>query len=149
MSGDAASRLDEAMNNRRLELDLSWEEVARSAEITAAHLLRIRKGEYVPRELTKVRLERVLRWRAGSFDAAQDGGEPIPLDGQGTARPQQNVTELEVPEADARAVISHWGELSPTTQRILRGVVIEAKIEIEERLAERRQSDNEATGNGT
>jgi hypothetical protein len=145
-NGDAASRLDRHMNSRRLELDLSWEEVARSAEITAAHLLRIRKGTYAPRDLTKVRLERVLRWNAGSIDATLAGGKPEPLPlAERPEQPQRDRsgpmdwTTVELPEEDIAVVTGHWDELSEFARRWIAKSMREA---VEELDGNSREGDN-------
>jgi transcriptional regulator with XRE-family HTH domain len=150
-TGRNAERLDEAMRQRRVQLGLSWEDIAAAADITSAHLRRIRTGQYLPRDTTAAKLERAFRWSAGSIDAVLAGGEPTPSpDPQAAADGDwPNSTQLDVPEADATVVIAHWGELSPAMQRILRRVVAEARGEVEQRLAERQVPDSEATGSGT
>jgi transcriptional regulator with XRE-family HTH domain len=78
-TGRNAERLDEAMRQRRVQLGLSWEDIAAAADITSAHLRRIRTGQYLPRDTTAAKLERAFRWSAGSIDAVLAGGEPTPL----------------------------------------------------------------------
>lgn len=69
-------RLDEAMNKRRLELRMTWRELAETADISYTALRAIRRGSYRPTELTAQALDRALQWAPGSVYAVLDGGEP-------------------------------------------------------------------------
>jgi hypothetical protein len=62
--------LDEHMDRRRLDLRLTWAEVATRAEISRDTLHRIRSGYKLAhlRELTKRGIEDALEWEPGSFD---------------------------------------------------------------------------------
>lgn len=73
-------RLDEAMNQRRLELRLKWRDLANAAGITYEALRAIRRGESRPTEFTARALDEVLRWAPGSVYAILNGGEPTPLE---------------------------------------------------------------------
>lgn len=74
------------MDQRRLQLRMRWDDIARAAEITPAFLRKIRNGESQASALTKARLEDVLQWKQGTIDAitgnASDGdiatAEPTP-----------------------------------------------------------------------
>jgi hypothetical protein len=78
---DAAvrSRLSRAMQARRLELDLSWDRVAKHAEISIAHLRRVRAGEVTLTAKAKEKIERALRWNPGSIDLVLAGEDPEPV----------------------------------------------------------------------
>lgn len=72
-------RLDQAMNQRRLELRLNWRQLAEAAGISYTALRAIRKGDYRPTELTAQDLDRALQWVPGSVYAILDGGDPTPV----------------------------------------------------------------------
>ncbi|MFF4417000.1 hypothetical protein ACFYY8_31150 [Streptosporangium sp. NPDC001559] len=74
----ARLRLADAMDGRRKELRLRWEEIAERAEISGTHLRRIRRGESGFTDLVEVRLEEALLWSPGSIKAVLGGGEPTP-----------------------------------------------------------------------
>jgi hypothetical protein len=74
-----SGRLDEAMDARRLDLDLNWDEVATAAGIALATLRAIRRGANRPSRLTKRRIENALQWEPGSIDAIFAGGGPTPI----------------------------------------------------------------------
>lgn len=76
----SADHLGEVMEERRLDLDLEWNDVAAAAQISPANLRSIRKGKTNPQPLTTRRIERVFRWKAGSLDAVRNGGQPVPED---------------------------------------------------------------------
>ncbi|MEV8395626.1 MULTISPECIES: hypothetical protein [Bacillati] len=73
------SRLDGAMNARRLELGLAWKDVARVAGISYETLRGVRRGSTAGAALTLRRIERALQWAQGSIDAVMAGGEATPL----------------------------------------------------------------------
>lgn len=77
---DAAvrSRLSTAMEARRLELDLSWDRVAKDADISIAHLRRVRAGEVTLTAKAKEKIERALRWHPGSIDLVLAGKDAEP-----------------------------------------------------------------------
>lgn len=73
-------RLDEAMNQRRLALRMTWRDVSQAAGISYEALRAIRRGEYRPTELTARSLEEALQWTHGSLLNVLDGGEPSPTE---------------------------------------------------------------------
>jgi transcriptional regulator with XRE-family HTH domain len=131
VTGDAASRLDEAMNERRIALGLEWKQIAQRAGLSEFHLRRIRRGQYKPRELTRAELERVLEWAPGSIDAILDGRLPTALDEQ--APEDMDWTTVEPPESDFQAIVGHWGELSDFTRQLVIKIAREARAEAEKR----------------
>lgn len=76
--GSAQTRLAEAMDARRSELRLRWEEVALRAEISGTHLRRIRRGESGFTDIVEARLEEALAWAPGSISAVLGGADPTP-----------------------------------------------------------------------
>ncbi|WP_157253103.1 helix-turn-helix domain-containing protein [Nonomuraea typhae] len=59
------AQLDEAMNQRRLELRLTWKQVAERARVSTESLSAIRRGRYRPAELTARGIEDALQWEWG------------------------------------------------------------------------------------
>ncbi|GAA3222964.1 helix-turn-helix transcriptional regulator [Actinocorallia longicatena] len=72
-------RLDQAMEARRLDLRLSWAQLARDADISPQALRAIRRGEYRPSKLTARDLDDALKWQRGSVETVLAGGEPEQL----------------------------------------------------------------------
>lgn len=75
-----SDRLDKAMEGRRLDLGLSWNDVAVAAKVSIATLRAIRRGTNQPSQLTKRRIDEALRWASGSVDALMTGGDPKPIE---------------------------------------------------------------------
>lgn len=73
-------RLDEALDQRRVDLDLTWRELADAARMSEPALRAIRRGTYAPSIRTKRRLELAAGWQRGSIDAILKGGEPVLVD---------------------------------------------------------------------
>lgn len=77
--------LDQAMEQRRIELNMSWKEVAAAAGVSVETITALRKGRTNARNanpLTKRGIERGFQWEAGGFDDALDGIAPRPLGSQ-------------------------------------------------------------------
>lgn len=74
-SGERAA-LAAAMETRRADLRIKWQDVARRADISIATLGRVRRGEGDLTTDTKYGLEDALRWTRGSIDAVLAGGTP-------------------------------------------------------------------------
>lgn len=72
-------RLDTVLNQRRVELGLTWRDLSKSARISYEALRAFRRGEYRPTELTARRLDEALHWEPGSVEALLDGGSPTPV----------------------------------------------------------------------
>lgn len=104
-------RLDSAMEARRVELGLEWQEVAATAKVSPATLRSVRNGTTNPSALTKKRTEDALQWQRGSIDRILDGGAPTPLeDQQHTERPtvdqlEARVAAMEDEIAELRALL--------------------------------------------
>lgn len=69
-------RLAQHMEERRLDLDMRWADVARLAKVTTETLRQARQGEGEIRPTTRRGIERALLWEAGSVKAILAGGEP-------------------------------------------------------------------------
>lgn len=77
---DPHERLDAALDARRLDLDMSWKELALAARTSEATLRAYRSGARRPTGRSQRRLEDTLKWAHGSIDAILDGGEATPAD---------------------------------------------------------------------
>ncbi|MGW0599922.1 helix-turn-helix domain-containing protein [Streptomyces sp. NPDC002776] len=73
---DPHKRLDDAMNQRRLELGLQWRDLAAAAGISYEALRAIRRGTSRPAELTARKLDEALQWEPGGVRAALAGRTP-------------------------------------------------------------------------
>jgi DNA-binding XRE family transcriptional regulator len=71
----AGVRLWEKIDDARVELDLTWGEVATRAGVARGTFDNIRKGR-LPRPLTRKRIEDALGWARGSIRDVLEGGEP-------------------------------------------------------------------------
>lgn len=69
-------RLAELMENRRLDLKLTWREVAEAAGITTETLRQVRYGTAQIQKLTQRRVEGALAWQPGSIATYLAGGDP-------------------------------------------------------------------------
>ncbi|GAA2092541.1 hypothetical protein GCM10009780_37320 [Actinomadura alba] len=68
------------MDARRLELGLTWDQVAALSGVHRETLRTIRRGTGDIRSLTKSGIEKALQWAAGSIDAILAGGDPTPIE---------------------------------------------------------------------
>lgn len=75
-------RLDKALNRRRLDLRMDWNDVARAIGISPESLRAIRKGRNGPKEITARAIDEWLGWEPGSTEAVFGGGEPTPRTGE-------------------------------------------------------------------
>jgi len=64
------------MEERRLQLRMSWTRLAQEARISPQALRSIRRGEYRPSRLTAQALDDALAWERGSVERVLAGGEP-------------------------------------------------------------------------
>lgn len=76
MADTGHGRLDHAMNQQRLELDLTWKEIAERAGMTEFHLQRIRAGKVRLTERAARKIDRAMGWEPDSAQATWDGGSP-------------------------------------------------------------------------
>lgn len=73
------SRLVAAIEARRLELRMELGDLAAKADMSTAHLRRIRNGEQAVTPLKAAGLEDALRWARGSIASVEAGGDPSPV----------------------------------------------------------------------
>ncbi|MGH3382350.1 MAG: helix-turn-helix domain-containing protein [Actinoallomurus sp.] len=73
-------RLDQALKQRILELDITWVELASASRVSIQTLSAIRAGRNRPNERTQRRIEDALGWAHGSITTVMDGGDPATAD---------------------------------------------------------------------
>lgn len=122
---ESHERLDEVMEARRLDLRMSWSEVARAAGISPQALRSIRRGDSRPSRLTARALDAALQWEPGSVEVVLAGGAPT-----------LHVSTKGIPSAEAHGKPTVTGkagaDLSLTAEA--RGKVAGKELTIEERL---------------
>jgi hypothetical protein len=69
-------RLDRLMDARRLDLGLTWREVAARGGLSYESLREIRTGPGGTRTLTMRKIDAALEWLPGSVERTLNGGEP-------------------------------------------------------------------------
>jgi len=74
----ARQRLADLMERRRLDLGLTWREVAEAGNISYEVIRAIRNRNGQIRPLSKRGIEAGLRWVPGSVQSILDGGDPAP-----------------------------------------------------------------------
>lgn len=77
------ARLGEAMEARRGQLRLSVSAAARRAGLARDTWEKVEAGKQKPYKTTQSGIEEPLRWAPGSVAALMEGGDAIPIDGQG------------------------------------------------------------------
>jgi transcriptional regulator with XRE-family HTH domain len=97
----ARERLAEQMDERRLDLGMSWQAVARAAGLSPRTLQDIRSGAGTPRRDTLRKIDAALAWIPGSAETALAGGDPRPRSGSPEA--EQLRREAAAMSADERA----------------------------------------------
>lgn len=87
-TAEARRHLAELMDARRIELRMTWKEVADAGGVSAEVLRDLRNGrtDRDVRPLTKRGIEDGLQWRPGSVDQILMGGYPVPLEGSPPSR---------------------------------------------------------------
>jgi len=73
----ARQRLADLMERRRLDLGLTWREVAEAGNISYEVIRAIRNGNGQIRPLSKRGIEVGLHWEPGSVQRIEDGGDPV------------------------------------------------------------------------
>jgi hypothetical protein len=63
------------MNEQRLQLDLTWKQVALSAGMTEFHMQRIRSGKVGLTDRAAAKIDRSLSWEIGTAKAIYEGRE--------------------------------------------------------------------------
>lgn len=106
-------RLLDLMDQRRVELGRTWDEVNENGGPTYQTIRNIRGEQATIRPLTKRGIEIGLAWERGSVDKILAGGDPSPLVEQPEQRPE-TIDELveqidameEIPEARRQQIIN-------------------------------------------
>lgn len=118
--------LDAAMNDRRLEMRMTWSDLAKAAGTSDVTLRAIRRGDNQPSSLTKRRIEDAFQWSHGSIDAILTGGNPTPLEEKREFEPDiaelaERVAKIEARGADNRIeeVAELLAELQATVNKML------------------------------
>jgi hypothetical protein len=75
---EARKRLAQIMDARRLELGLTWQDVAEQGDVSLRALSNARAGDNEIRALTRAGIEKGLRWPQGTVTVILAGGEPAP-----------------------------------------------------------------------
>lgn len=95
------------MEERRIELGMSWRVVARRAGVAYETVRAARAGEGGISPLTAGRLDRALQWRVGSVERILGGGDPLP----------DSYVPLDEDEEGT------WASFSPEERRIARAFI--------------------------
>lgn len=99
------AQLDRLMDERRKELRIKWVEVARRADMSPQHLIRIRKGRVAISWEAADGINDALRWTRGSVEAfVTDGIEPTSVDEEPSPQPTRPVIWTPQKEADFRKI---------------------------------------------
>lgn len=91
------------MDERRVELRMSWRDVAQAAGVSEAALRTIRRGRHDPKDLTAAHIDDALQWPAGTLRLILKGAggyvmEEERLDAQELRDALQAAAELSDPE---------------------------------------------------
>lgn len=130
MTGSHHERLAELMDARRLELGMTWEEVASAAGIKPPTLRAIRNGTNRPSPLTARGLDKAMSWTPGSVEAILDGGEPT------LAGPYAHLSNVRI--TTTRAPAEDEDDEDPKMKRATE-LLAEAQALLEEIRRERRE----------
>lgn len=105
---EATRRLEDAMNARRLDMRVKWNEIARRADISTETLYRFRKGSRSD-EATRA-VEDALSWPRGTVDRILNTGEVPKLDQRELASAEPE------PTGDTRAELAELRKLAEETR---------------------------------
>ena len=112
-------RLDQALNRRRLDLRMDWNDVADQIGISPESLRAIRKGRNGPKELTARALDDWLNWEPGSTEALFKGGDPTPRAEAAPPAPPAGAVELTVHVTDEPEPDAPPGGFRNTAERVI------------------------------
>jgi hypothetical protein len=121
-------RLDQLMNERRLELGLTWREVAARAGRSYEALRQLRTGPGGINELTAVQFARALSWEPRSILDVLSGGSPATAD--------------DVPVADDRppVVREHWADAGVRELWMIQTIPADARTNLIVNLLEQQET---------
>jgi hypothetical protein len=109
----ARQRLADLMERRRLDLGLTWREVAEAGNISYEVIRAIRNGNGQIRPLSKRGIEVGLKWEAGSVQAILDDGDPQPV-------PAEHAPPPAVPELPAEPAAESAEDIGDAVVTVLR-----------------------------
>lgn len=116
---DARNRLAAEMEARRLDLGLSWREVATRAGLSYEMVMKLRTRVTSARPLTLRKADAGLGWEAGSSERVLNGGEPVPATGSSGEEQLTPLDEFErrvaaanLPDGEKLAAIRRHRELA-------------------------------------
>lgn len=109
------------MDKRRVELRMSWRDLAQAAGLSEAALRTIRRGRHDPKDLTAAHIEDALRWPPGTLRSILEGddrsAEGERLDAQEIRDALQAATELMDPEEMRAALLDLLSRMPPDPDR--------------------------------
>lgn len=92
MTERTQTRLGQEMDARRVELGMSWKQLARAAgDLAISTIDAYRFGDRKPSAVKRAQLEDALEWERGSIDQVLAGGEAVPR-----ARPSGDDNDVSV-----------------------------------------------------
>lgn len=133
-------RLNKAMTARRLDLGVTWKDIAAAAQMSDVAVRSIRRGDYRPKDITARRLDEALKWPHGTVEAILDGtlagDEPqLRVD---TARTTRRLLDELQAEADSLmaelppAMASRVERLIRHEEAVLRTLAAQSRAEVDE-----------------
>lgn len=120
-------RLAQALDGRRLDLGLTWEETAERAKISAQSLRAIRGGDHRPKPLTARNLEKALEWEPGTVLAVYEG-RIGPEEAREAERERPDDDDKPITRGEFRRIaeaFEYAEELSDTARKQLRALGID------------------------
>jgi transcriptional regulator with XRE-family HTH domain len=106
------------MDERRVELRMSWRDVAQAAGVSEAALRTIRRGRHDPKDLTAAHIDDALQWPAGTLRLILKGGGGRAT-GETSVEPQEirdaleAAMELQDPEEMRAALLDLLSRMTP------------------------------------
>ncbi len=128
---EARRHLAALMDERRLELRLTWQEVADHGGVSLRALSNARTGDVEIRPLTQAGIEAGLQWDQGSIELVLAGGNPVPLGAASEPLPPRTglpadeddddvLAALEIPEEIQDAFRDHRAAIRDRIRRAKR-----------------------------
>jgi transcriptional regulator with XRE-family HTH domain len=114
---EAYKRLDRVMDQRRVELRMSWRDVAQVAGISEAALRTIRRGRHAPTDLTAAHIDDALQWTGGTVKRilAGDGARGDRVDDEEIRAALQAAMQLTDPEEMRAALLEILARMPPAS----------------------------------
>lgn len=126
MTPEGHKRLTEAMEERRKELRLRWQDVAAAASLSVETLSALRRpGAQGVRDLTLRAVDAGLQWYPGSAERTLKGDAPAPLgNGQPSAGDEPPPHRLDDGFAAIEATVEWMRGLTPTERAAALGDLV-------------------------